>query len=110
MVLAAVSSYAQSSFGPNVIVLDPKQPADAMQAQIDKVYAEEQHSEFSKSRYAFLLMPGEYKLNIPIGFYTQVLGTGATPDAVHVGGDVHVDAASRNDESLTSPLGGDTRT
>ncbi len=99
---ASVQAQQPSPFGANVFVLDPKQPAEAMQAQIDKVYAEVQHSEFSKSRYAFLLMPGEYKLNIPIGFYTQVLGLGATPDAVHVSGDVHVDAAARNDNATTT--------
>lgn len=104
LALGATGASAQqpAPFGPNVFVLDPKQPAAVMQAQIDKVYAEVQHAEFSKSRYAFLLMPGEYKLNIPIGFYTQVLGLGATPDAVHVAGDVHVDAAARNDNATTT--------
>ena len=102
MALAAAGGHAQSPFGANVFVLDPKQPAESMQAEIDKVYAEVQHAEFSKSRYAFLLMPGEYKLNIPIGFYTQVLGLGATPDAAHVSGDVHVDAAARNDNATTT--------
>lgn len=89
-------------FGSGVFVLSPKAPAAEMQATIDRVYAEQQHAEFGTSRYAFLLLPGEYKLDIPIGFYTQVLGLGESPDAVHVSGDVHVDAALRNDNATTT--------
>ena len=51
-------------------------PAAEMQAKIDAVYAEQQHSEFGPGRYAFLFQPGDYKLDIPVGFYTQVLGLG----------------------------------
>jgi hypothetical protein len=40
------------------------------------------HGQFSKSRFAFLFKPGTYDVNCPVGYYTQVLGLGATPDAV----------------------------
>jgi hypothetical protein len=89
-------------FGPNVMVFSPKMPAAEIQAQIDKVYAVQQHNEFGKERNAFLFLPGEYKVNVPIGFYTQALGLGDTPDAVHIDGDLHVDAASRNDNATTT--------
>ena len=36
---------------------------------------------------------GEYHVDIPVGFYTQVIGLGATPDAVHIIGNVHSDAS-----------------
>ena len=91
-----------SPFGPNVFVFDPKLAANGMQAQIDRVYTEQQHAEFGSGRYAFLLEPGEYKLNLPIGFYTQVLGLGINPDRVHIAGDVHVDAALGNDNATTT--------
>jgi hypothetical protein len=73
-----------------------------MQAQIDKVYAEQAHSEFGNGRYAFLFLPGQYKVDVPIGFYTQVLGLGATPDSVQITGNVHVDAAAPNDNATTT--------
>ena len=93
---AATSAFAQqpaSPFGPNVIVLDPHHPQAEMQADIDRIYASQEHSEFGSGRYAILLMPGQYHLDIPVGFYTQVLGLGATPDAVRVTGNVHSDAS-----------------
>ena len=93
---------AAMPFGPNALVFDPSMPAADMQRQIDRIYAEQQHAEFGPGRYAILLRPGDYKLNIPIGFYTQVLGLGGSPDDVHIEGDVHVDAASRNDNATTT--------
>ncbi len=93
---------AAMPFGPNALVFDPSIPVADMQGQIDRIYAEQQHAEFGPGRYAILLRPGDYKLNIPIGFYTQVLGLGGSPDDVHIEGDVHVDAASRNDNATTT--------
>jgi len=79
--------------GPNVLIFNPSMPAAEIQAQIDKVYAVEQHSEFGPARYALLFLPGKYRVDVPVGFYTQVLGLGATPDAVEIDGDVHADAS-----------------
>ena len=67
--------------------------SSAIQQQIDKVYAAEEHSEFGTERYALLFLPGAYHVDVPVGFYTQVLGLGATPDAVHIVGNVHSDAS-----------------
>ncbi len=68
-------------------------PAAEIQQQIDKVYAVQQHSEFGSARYALLFLPGEYHVDVPVGFYTQVLGLGTTPDDVHIFGNVHSDAS-----------------
>src|SRR5205823_1633457 len=57
-------------FGSNVLVFEPSMPAPEIQAQIDKVYAIQQHSEFGSARYALLFLPGEYHVDIPVGFYT----------------------------------------
>src|SRR4051812_26050720 len=89
----AVAQQKTPNFGPNVKLFNPSMSHDEMQQTIDKVYTEQQHAEFGSSRYAFLLMPGKYNLDIPVGFYTQVLGLGASPDDVRVTGDVHADAA-----------------
>jgi hypothetical protein len=80
-------------FGPNVLVFNPSMPATEIQKQIDKVYAAQQHSEFGTQRNAFLFLPGEYKVDVPVGFYTEVVGLGASPDSVHITGNVHSDAS-----------------
>ena len=101
LVLPALAA-AQSDLGPSVFVFNPKLPSAQMQATINRVYAEQQHSEFGPGRYAFLLLPGEYKLDIPIGFYTEVAGLGASPNDTHITGNVHVDAALRNNNATTT--------
>jgi hypothetical protein len=89
-------------FGPNVLVFNPSMAAEAMQASIDKVYAAQQNNQFGPARNALLFAPGEYKLDIPIGYYTQVLGLGASPDGVHITGNVHSDATlPRNNATCT---------
>ncbi|MBW8749744.1 MAG: coagulation factor 5/8 type domain-containing protein, partial [Acidobacteria bacterium] len=95
-------SHENLDWGPNVKFFRPGMSHDEMQQAIDKVYTEQQHAEFGSSRYAFLLMPGKYNLDIPVGFYTQVLGLGASPDDVRVTGDVHADAASKNNNATTT--------
>ena len=97
-----VSARKMPDFGPHVLVFDAAMPAGEMQAKIDAIYAEQRGSEFGSGRYAILLRPGQYHLNIPLGFYTQVAGIGMTPDAVHVSGNVHADAAlGRNNATTT---------
>ena len=93
---------ARADFGPNVLVFDPSMSSETIQAQIDKVYVTQQHSEFGSARYALLFLPGEYHVDVPVGFYTQVIGLGATPDAVHIIGNVHSDASlPRNNATCT---------
>ena len=79
--------------GPNVLVFHPSMPTAKIQEQIDKVYAAQEHSEFGSQRNAFLFLPGEYHVDIPVGFYTQVVGLGNIPEAVHIIGNVHSDAS-----------------
>jgi hypothetical protein len=89
-------------FGPNVLVFNPSMTVAAMQERIDKVYAAQQNNQFGPARNALLFSPGDYKLDIPIGYYTQVLGLGATPDSVHIAGNVHSDATlPRNNATCT---------
>jgi hypothetical protein len=93
---------APPDFGPNVLVFSPLTPAAVIQRQIDEVYAIQQHNEFGSQRNAFLFLPGDYKVDVPIGFYTQALGLGASPDDVRIDGNLHVDAASRNNNATTT--------
>jgi hypothetical protein len=102
LLLPSAAFCAPPDFGPNVILFTPSMPAAAIQQQIDKVYAIQQHSEFGTARFALLFLPGEYKVDIPIGFYTEVAGLGTSPDAVHITGDVHADASlPRNNATCT---------
>lgn len=88
--------------GPNVLIFDPTMPQAHMQQQIDKIYAVERRNEFGPERYAILFLPGTYHLNVPAGFYTQILGLGASPDAVDVVGNVHADASHENNNATTT--------
>ncbi len=84
---------ATPDFGPNVAVFNPSMPAAEIQQQIDKVYAVQEHSEFGPARNAFLFLPGNYNVDVPVGFYTEVVGLGSSPDGVHITGNVHSDAS-----------------
>jgi hypothetical protein len=112
MALAACASCAPAGaaqkpptapdFGPNVLIFDASMPAAEMQRKIDAVYQIQQHNEFGPERNAILFLPGKYKLDVPVGFYTEVVGLGATPDSVHITGNVHADASlPRNNATCT---------
>jgi hypothetical protein len=99
-IMAADSS--KPDFGPNVMIFNPSMTAATMQEQIDKVYATQRNNQFGPARNALLFAPGEYKLDVPIGYYTQVLGLGPSPDSVHIAGNVHSDATlPRNNATCT---------
>ena len=93
------ASAAQPDFGPNVLVFNPSMPAATIQKQIDQVYAVQRNSEFGPARNALLFLPGNYQVDVPVGFYTEVLGLGATPDRVHITGNVHADATRAHNNS-----------
>ena len=77
-------------------------PAAEIQKQIDRIYAVQQHNEFGPERNALLFLPGEYHVDIPVGFYTEVIGVGHLPDAVHIIGNVHSDASHDNNNATTT--------
>ncbi len=80
-------------FGPNVLLFNSSMTSSEIQRKIDQVYAVQRHNEFGSERNAVLFAPGTYAIDIPIGFYTQVLGLGASPDSVRIRGNVHADAS-----------------
>jgi hypothetical protein len=84
---------ATPDLGPNVLVFDPSTPQATLQARVDAVFATQQTNQFGTERYALAFKPGTYKVNINVGFYTQVLGLGASPDDVTINGRTQVDAA-----------------
>ncbi len=97
--LQARAQRAMPDLGQNVLIFNPSMAAAEIQAQIDRVYAVERKAEFGSARYALLFLPGTYHLDVPVGFYTQVLGLGASPDDVRIEGDVHADASLPNNNA-----------
>jgi hypothetical protein len=78
--------------GPNVLVFDPSMPASVIQGRLDAVFAAMESNHFGPERYAILFKPGRYDVDVNVGFYTQVLGLGASPDDVTIRGQVHAEA------------------
>jgi hypothetical protein len=80
--------------GPNVKIFSPSMSAASIQSTVNSIYSSQQSNQFGTNRYAMLFDPGTYNVDVPVGFYTQVAGLGASPDDVSLtGGGVHVDAA-----------------
>lgn len=79
-------------FGPKVLVFDPSKSMAQIQAQLDTVSAEMQGNEFGNGRYAYFFKPGRYALDVKVGFYTQLLGLGQSPDDVEITGAVRAKA------------------
>lgn len=96
------ASAAKPDFGPNVLVFAPSMPAATIQQQIDKVYAIQRRNGFGPERNALLFLPGKYNVDVPIGFYTEVMGLGASPDDVEISGNLHSDASEDNNNATTT--------
>src|SRR5579859_4335414 len=73
---------AVPDFGPNVLLFDPSMTATDIQGRIDAVFSRQERSQFGSDRYALLFKPGMYDLDVQVGFYTQVIGLGKSPDDV----------------------------
>src|SRR5258707_6266793 len=93
---------AKPEFGPNVLIFDPAMPSQAIQKQIDAVYSTQEHNEFGQQRSALLFLPGNYSVDVPVGFYTEVMGLGASPDATRITGNVHADANHEHNNATTT--------
>lgn len=78
--------------GPNVHVYDPSMPASQIQGELDAIYEQQHTNQFGTERHAALFKPGDYPLDIKVGFYTQIAGLGLLPDDVNVNGHVRVEA------------------
>ncbi|MES4887797.1 RICIN domain-containing protein [Streptomyces sp. NPDC096012] len=87
-----VNQSADPDLGPNVVVFDPSMPASTIQSRLDTIFRQQETNQFGSQRYAVLFKPGTYSADVNVGFYTQVLGLGLTPDAVNVNGAVHAEA------------------
>ncbi len=90
--LTPVSGTANPDLGPNVLVFDPGMAQSAIQSQVNSVFSQQETSQFGSNRKALLFKPGSYNVDVNVGFYTQVLGLGLSPDDVTINGAVHAEA------------------
>jgi len=81
---------AAPDFGPNVLIFDPSMTNS--QSRLDALFRAQERSQFGSNRYACLFKPGKYDLDVQVGFYTQVLGLGKSPDDVAITGAVRCKA------------------
>lgn len=78
--------------GPNVFVVDPSMPAPVVQARLDAIFRQQERAHFTDRRYAVLFKPGRYRVDVNVGFFTQVAGLGALPGEATIDGHVHCEA------------------
>ncbi|MFI1396116.1 RICIN domain-containing protein [Streptomyces sp. NPDC020681] len=78
--------------GPNVAIFDPSMPSSTIQSRLNSIFSQQERNQFGTNRYAVMFKPGTYNNDVNVGFYTQVLGLGFSPDNVNINGAVHVEA------------------
>ncbi|MDX3259729.1 RICIN domain-containing protein [Streptomyces sp. NPDC093228] len=91
-VSAVSSSPGDVDLGPNVVVFDPSMPSSTIQSRLNSIFQQQETNQFGSQRYAVMFKPGTYSNDVNVGFYTQVLGLGLSPDAVTINGAVHAEA------------------
>ncbi|WP_407268557.1 discoidin domain-containing protein [Radiobacillus sp. PE A8.2] len=83
-------------FGENVYVFTDDMDDGDIQEILDREFAiledGDGGAEFTDHRATFYFMPGEYNVDIDVGFYTHVAGLGQNPDDVVINGSFDVDA------------------
>jgi hypothetical protein len=72
--------------GPNVHIFDPSMGTAAVQSAVDAVFSAQETNQFGTRRDALLFRPGQYNINVNVGFNTSVIGLGRNPDDVNIGG------------------------
>jgi hypothetical protein len=80
---SSVSSNAPD-FGSNVVIFDNTMDTASIQSQINNIYSIQQNNQFGTPRTAIFFKPGTYNIDIPVGFFTHVMGLGAFPDQVKI--------------------------
>ncbi|WP_174867751.1 RICIN domain-containing protein [Streptomyces lasalocidi] len=87
-----VTQSSNPDLGPNVVVFDPSMSSATIQGRLNSIFQQQETNQFGSQRYAVMFKPGAYSADVNVGFYTQVLGLGLSPDAVTVNGAVHAEA------------------
>jgi hypothetical protein len=88
--------------GNNVIVLDPSMDMKEVQKILDNLHAAQAHREFGSERYAILVKPGEYDLDITVDYYVQAAGLGRVPGDVRINGAVQSISSKHGNKNVTT--------
>lgn len=75
------------AFSENTLIVAPTDDMAKVQAYIDERHSRletNDRGQFSSERFAIFLLPGDYDLDIKLGYYTTVSGLGRTPYDVRV--------------------------
>ena len=75
-------------FGPNVLIFDPSMSMETIQSKLDEVFQKQESNHFGEERFTYFFKPGQYDLDVQVGFYMTVLGLGQSPDDVTITGAV----------------------
>lgn len=94
----------QSFLGENVYIFNPRMDMKEIQILLDTLYNRQvtRKSEFNRNRYALFFQPGNYSLDIKVGYYMQVFGLGKSPDDVVITGAVRSKSTSKQGHVLTN--------
>ena len=81
-----VGSSGPIDFGPNVLIFDPSM--SSIQKQLDDTFNKQRTNQFGPDRYAYFFKPGQYAVDVQLGFYMTAFGLGSSPDDVTITGAV----------------------
>ncbi|MFN2126637.1 MAG: fibronectin type III domain-containing protein, partial [Anaerolineales bacterium] len=93
-----IASFNSSILGSNVYLFDPSMNMDEIQVVLDTIFGRQsaRSSEFTDGRYALLFKPGNYDLDVKVGYYMQVAGLGNSPGDVVINGAVRSNTLGRS--------------
>lgn len=76
--------YHLEAFGGNVYFFAPEDDPEAVQQILGEIWEKQEKNQFGDDRYAVYFLPGTYdeKIQVKVGFYTQIAGLGSSPDDV----------------------------
>ncbi len=114
--LSAASSlcngFQTDLFGDKVCVFNSAQSPGSIQDVVTNVHDYEKENQFGSQGYALLFQPGTYAgISVPVGYYTQVMGLGLTPNDTSINevisadlhGNTSLDDFWRSAENFSTP-------
>ena len=85
LLMGALGAYGVTQpFGEGSFLFTPSDSMDEIRRITEDVFRRQHHAQFGTDRYVFMFQSGDYvgAKTINIGYYTQILGLGKTPDEV----------------------------
>ncbi|MBN2658172.1 MAG: coagulation factor 5/8 type domain-containing protein [Spirochaetales bacterium] len=88
--------FLSSTLGERVLIFDESMDQEMMENTINYLHEKMKHDEFSDERFAILLKPGTYNLDLTIDYYMQAAGLGKGPGDVIIRGSVQSITTTQN--------------